>query len=583
MLKYAKKYWCFVALSFALTVASTFVNTYIPILLTKTVVDDVLIQRHYDRLGYYLFLAVGLYGLTSIISFVQRYVNSYTSQRIVFDIRNELFAALQKKSFSFYDQTQTGQLMSRATSDVDRINMFYSFWMNSLFGMIITVVFVAYFLIGMDVRLTTVALLVLPIISLLNYHHMKREHPIHRGIREQYGVLNSFIQQNIVGVKVVRAFTSEDLEINKFTGSNKKFFDLNMEAARLRSIYQPLTTFLLSLSIAILYWYGGGEVIQNTLSLGALLTFSQYITMLTRPVSFIGRLIVMYTQALAAGKRIFEIIDSEPEIKDKPNAVELPPIKGRVTFGNVSFGYDKNRSVLKNIDLAVDPGETVAILGATGSGKSTLIYLIPRFYDITQGKLLIDDHDIRDVTLKSLRNKVGIVLQDIFLFSTTIKENIAFGKPDATMEEITNAAKLAQAHDFIMSFPKGYDTIVGERGITLSGGQKQRVAIARTLLMDPKILIVDDSTSFVDTRTEQAIQNALRALLKDRTTFIITQRVSTIKNANRIIVLDKGEIVEEGTHEELLALNGIYARIYRTQFAPVEEVLLAGSREVTGG
>jgi len=562
MLRYAKQYWYYISLSFSLTIITSLVNAFIPVIGTQKIIDEVLVQQYYDRLGYYLLLIIGMYVVTSIISFIQRYVNSYTSQKIVFDIRNELFAALQKKSFSFYDQTQTGQLISRTTSDVDRIRMFYSFWMSSLFGSIIQVIFVAYFLLGMDFRLTLITMIPFPFIFILNYRYMRRVHPIYRNIRQQFGILNSILQQNIVGIKVVRVFTGENLEMQKFKDSNDTFFGLSIEAARQSSLYQPLIIFFLSL--------------------GSLLAFNQYITMLTRPVRFLGYLITLYSRALAAGKRVFEIIDSEPEIKDKPTAYELTTVKGSVTFNNVSFGYDENRLILHSINLSVREGETIAILGATGSGKSSLIYLIPRFYDVTHGNITIDNHDIRDISLNSLRKQIGIVLQDIFLFSTTIQDNIAFGKPNTTMEEIIRAAKLAQAHDFIMSFPKGYDTVVGERGITLSGGQKQRIAIARTLLMNPKILIMDDSTSFVDTRTEQAIQEALSILLKERTTFIITQRLSTIKNADTIIVLDNGKIIEEGTHEELLTLDGIYSQIYNTQFALQEEILVSAA-ETKGG
>jgi ATP-binding cassette subfamily B protein len=286
---------------------------------------------------------------------------------------------------------------------------------------------------------------------------------------------------------------------------------------------------------------------------------------------------------MAGAKRVFEIMDSKPTIKDTPHAIPLPPLKGEVRFSDVNFEYIQDRPVLEEINLLVKPGETIAILGATGSGKSSLIYLIPRFYDVLKGTITIDGHSIRDVTLKSLRSKVGIVLQDIFLFSTTIKENIAFGQPDATMEEIVEVAKLAQAHDFIMAFPEGYDTIVGERGVTLSGGQKQRIAIARTLLRDPRILILDDSTSFVDTKTEQEIQKALDEVRKDRTTFVITQRLSTIKNADRILVLDNGKIKEIGTHNELMTLRGIYAQIYETQFAPKEELLIQTKEKSLGG
>jgi ATP-binding cassette subfamily B protein len=583
MLGYVRNYWHLVTFSFALTVVSRFLRIYVPLISTKAIIDDVILQGNYDQLPFYLLIIIGIYASNSIISFLQRYINSYTSQKIVFTIRNELFTSLQEKSFSFYDRTQIGQLMARVTSDIRRMTMFYSFWMNSLFGSIIQIILIYYYLFGIDVNLTFISLITIPFVFVINYFFMKKIHPINSTIRERYGRLNATLQQNIVGMSVVRIFTNEPFELKNFEEVNNTFLNANMEEVKLRAIFRPFTGFLLGLGTALLYWFGSGEVIRNTLSLGSLLLFSQYISMLTLPVRFVSILINLYSRAMAGAKRVFEIIDSKAEIEDKPDAIQLPTIRGEVRFSDVTFEYIKDRPVLKDINFLVKPGETIAILGATGSGKSSLIYLIPRFYDIIKGTITIDDYPIKDVTLKSLRNKVGIVLQDIFLFSTTIKENIAFGQPDATTEKIINVAKLAQAHEFIMSFPEGYDTLVGERGVTLSGGQRQRIAIARTLLRDPRILILDDSTSFVDTKTEHEIQKALDELRKDRTTFVITQRLSTIKNADRIIVLDNGKIEEIGTHKELLKLKGIYSQIYATQFAPKEELLVPGEQKNSGG
>ncbi len=573
MLGYLKKYWYLVTLDLALTLGRRFLRVYVPLISTKVIIDEVLLQGNYDQLVFYLLLIIGMFTMSSIISFAIRYIHSYTSQKVVFDIRNELFTSLQGKSFSFYDRTKTGQLVARVTSDIRQMTRFYSFWMSSLFGSVIQIILICYYLAGIEIRLTLLSLVTIPFVFIINYVFMKTIEPINSRIRHEYGVLNTILQQNIVGMSVIRIFINEHLELNKFTETNKSFFDSNVEEIKRRAIFRPFITFLLGLGTTAVYWFGGGEVIRNTISLGSLLLCIQYLGILTSPVRDLGWLITMYSQALAGAKRAFEIIDAKPEVEDNLNAIELPPIKGEVRFNDVTFEYLKGRPVLEKIDLLVKPGETIAILGATGSGKSSLIYLIPRFYDVVSGKITIDGYDVRDVTLKSLRSNVGIVLQDIYLFSTTIKENIAFGKLNTPMDKIVEVAKLAKAHDFIMSFPEGYNTIVGERGQTLSGGQKQRIAIARTLLMDPKILILDDSTSFVDTKTEQEIQKALVTLLKDRTTFVITQRLSTIKNADKIIVLDKGKLLEIGTHEELMALNGIYSQIYMTQFAPKEELL----------
>ncbi len=567
MLGYLKRYYYLVTLDLALTVVRRFFRVYIPLISTKVIIDDVILQGNYDHLTFYLLLIVGMFTLSSIVSFAINYIHSYTSQRVVFDIRNELFTSLQEKSFSFYDITKTGQLVARVTSDIRRLTRFYSFWMSSFFGSVIQIILICYYLGGIEIRLIFLLLVTIPFVFTLNYVFMKKIEPINSKIRHKFGILNTILQQNIVGMMVVRIFINEPFELNQFTETNNAFFDANVEEIKIRSIFQPFTSFLLGLGIITLYWFGGGEVIRNTISLGSLLLSSQYLGLLTAPVRAMGWLITMYSQALAGAKRVFEIIDAKPEVEDKLNAIKLPPIEGEVRFSDVTFEYLKDRPILEKINFVVKPGEIIAILGATGSGKSSLIYLIPRFYDVVRGKITIDGHDVRDVTLKSLRSKVGVVLQDVFLFSTTIKENIAFGRLYTTMNEIVEVAKLAQAHEFILSFPKGYDTLVGERGLTLSGGQKQRIAIARTLLIDPKILILDDSTSFVDTKTERELQKALVILLKDRTTFMITQRLSTIKNADRIIVLDNGKLKEIGTHEELLGLNGLYSQIYMTQFA----------------
>jgi ATP-binding cassette subfamily B protein len=572
MLGYLKQYWYLVSLDLFLTVVRRFFRVYIPLISTKAIIDEVLLNGQYEHLLGYLLLLVGMFTASSIVSFGIRYIHAYTSQKVVFDLRNELFSALQDQSFSFYDQAKTGQLVARVTSDIRRMTRFYSYWMSSFFGSIVQIMMICYFLARIESQLALLSFITMPFVFIVNYVYLKRIEPINSRVRHEYGVLNTSLQQNIVGMRVVRIFTNEQHELRQFTKTNRAFFDANVEEIKLRAMLRPFTAFLLGLGTTILYWIGGGDVIRNTLSLGTLLLSSQYLGLLTTPIRSMGWLITMYSRALAGAKRVFEIIDEKPDVADDPKAIPLPPILGEVQFHDVTFEYIPNHPVLEKISFTVHPGEIVALLGATGSGKSTLIDLIPRFYDPQKGAITIDGHDIRHVTLQSLRRQVGVVLQDVYLFSATIKENIAFGRPQTSMENIIEVAKLAQAHDFIMQFPQGYDSLVGERGLTLSGGQKQRIAIARTLLMDPNIVILDDSTSFVDTQTEQEIQQALAVLLQDRTTFIITQRLSTIKHANRILVLDSGKLQEMGTHDELIALNGTYAKIYRTQFAPKEEL-----------
>jgi ATP-binding cassette subfamily B protein len=407
------------------------------------------------------------------------------------------------------------------------------------------------------------------------YNFSKRIRPRFALTREIFGDMTSVIQQTIVGTRVVRAFAQEEHEKKKFSVPHSRYLKTNIEIWRYRSMFMPFMAFTVSLGTALVYWYGGGEVIRGNMTIGSLVASAAYLAMLVMPVRFIGFLMTFYQQAITGAERIFEIMDAKPEVEDKPDAIELPPIQRGIVFKDVFFEYAPGARVLDRINLAVKMGETIALLGATGSGKSSLIQLIPRFYDVTEGSITIDGYDLRDVTLRSLRQQIGIVLQETFLFSASIRENIAYGRPDATMGDIEKVAKIAGAHDFIMSFPDKYDTKVGERGVTLSGGQRQRIAIARALLLNPRILIFDDSTSSVDVETEHEIQQALQILLKNRTTFIITQRVSTIKNATRIVVFENGAIVEEGRHEELLAKDGIYAKIYRTQFKEQEDILEA--------
>jgi len=365
ILGYVKKYWYLMLFSFMLVIFDRFLRTYLPLIGTKTIIDVVLVQEQYNLLGNFLLMIIGIYSLQSLINFLQRYINSYLSQRVVFDIRNDLFASIQRKSFSFFDRIETGQLMSRTTTDVERIRRLYGFMITSLFGSILQVIIVLYFLIGMNTSITLIAAAILPSVFILNYIYLKRTRPIYQEIRHRFGVINSILQQNIVGMKVVRVFSKENLERDKFSKENREFFDLNVEAARQRSIYRPLSTFILSIIVAFVYWYGGGEVVRNTMSLGSLLVFAQYMTMLTGPITFLGFIIGMYGRALAAAERIFEVLDEEPEIRDRPEAIQLPPIKGEVVFNDVTFQYIKEKTVLKNVNLSVKPGETIAILGAT--------------------------------------------------------------------------------------------------------------------------------------------------------------------------------------------------------------------------
>jgi ATP-binding cassette subfamily B protein len=432
-------------------------------------------------------------------------------------------------------------------------------------------------MLSINTMLTLFLLPIMPLLFATFYSFGGKIRPLFTQMREQYGNLTSVLHEAIGGIRVVRAFAQEDFERKKFVSKNDEYFQTALASAKIRAFYMPLIGFLIGLGTIIIFCYGGFEVINGTLTIGALVAFTAYLAMLVMPMRFFGMFTSGYHLTMAAGARVFEVVDAETEIKEKPHAVTLPKLKGHVKFENVSFSYEKGRSILKNITFEAKPGETVALLGATGSGKSTIIRLIPRFYDITSGKITVDGYDVRDVNLRSLREQIGIVAQETFLFAMTIKENIAYGKPKAKMDEIVAATKVARAHEFISAFPRGYDSGVGERGVTLSGGQRQRIAIARALLMDPRILILDDSTSSVDVETEYEIQQALQALLKNRTAFVITQRISTIRNADKIIVLEKGEIVEEGTHETLMAKKGAYYQIYQTLYETQKPIVKAVS------
>lgn len=568
------KYWPATTVAMLCVVAVTYLNVVVPLII-REIVDKVLVQNMYDRLAWLSLSIIVIAALRSVFSFTQRFTQQYIGQKVVFDLRNNLFKSLEEKSFSFYDQAQTGQLMSRVTSDVEQVRALLAWWLETLVSSVLTVGSVVLVISTIDPRLMLFYLATIPLVLVAAYNFSKRIRPRFALTREIFGDMTSVIQQTIVGTRVVRAFAQEEHEKKKLSVPHSRYLKTNIEIWRYRSMFMPFMAFTVSLGTALVYWYGGGEVIRGNMTVGSLVASAAYLAMLVMPVRFIGFLITFYQQAITGAERIFEIMDAKPDVEEKLDAVELPPIQKGIVFRDVSFEYAPGARVLDKINLTVRVGETVALLGATGSGKSSLIQLIPRFYDVTEGSITIDGHDLRDVKLKPLRQQIGIVLQETFLFSASIRENIAYGRPDATIEEIERVAKIAGAHDFITSFPDKYDTKVGERGVTLSGGQRQRIAIARALLLNPPILIFDDSTSSVDVETEHEIQQALLILLKNRTTFVITQRVSTIKNATRIVVFENGRIAEEGSHEHLLAEDGIYAKIYRTQFKEQDELLEA--------
>ncbi len=513
-----------------------------------------------------LILIVVFAALRGVFAFLQAYWAEKNSQAVAYDLRNDLYSRIQTLSFSYHDKNQTGQLMIRATDDVEKVRLFIGQGLLQLVGAFILLTGTIIILFSTNASLAWTVMPILPIALVLFMVFASLSRPMFAQVQQKLSALNTVLQENLAGIKVIKAFTREKQQQDKFKARADDTMDQAIKLSRLFTFMFPLVFMIANLGQASILYFGGKEIIAGTLSLGAWQEFSMYLMYLFMPIMMMGMIITQFGQASASADRIFEILDAKNDITDKPGAAKLPAVKGQVKFENVTFRYfGGGEPVLANVTFEANPGESIALLGATGSGKTTIINLLPRFYDPSEGKITIDGHDLRDVTLESLRSQIGIVLQETTLFSGTIRENIAFGKPDATQQEIEAAAKAAQAHDFILSFPEGYDTHVGERGQTLSGGQKQRVAIARALLLNPRILILDDSTSSVDLNTEAAIQSALDVLMKGRTSFVIAQRISTVMNADKILVLDKGKVVAIGKHADLLENDPIYAEIYNSQ------------------
>lgn len=504
--------------------------------------------------------------LRGLFAFLQAYGAERNSQSVAFDLRNDLYAKIQRLSFSYHDRNQTGQLMIRATDDVEKVRLFIGQGLLQLVGAFLLLSGTLVILFTTNSRLALTVLWILPVALVLFLIFGTITQPLFARVQARLSALNTILQENLAGIKVVKAFTREASEQKKFRTAADNLKAQQISIARLFAFLFPLVFLIANLGQATTLYFGGRQIISGTLTLGEWQEFSLYLVYLFFPVAQFGFIITQFGQASASAARIFEILDARSDVTDKPDAYDLPQVQGRVAFEEVVFRYfESGEPVLRRVSFEAEPGQTVALLGATGSGKTTIINLLPRFYDPSEGRITIDGHNLRDVKLESLRRQIGIVLQETTLFAGTIRDNIAFGRPDATMEAITAAAAAAAAHDFITAFPQGYDTPVGERGATLSGGQKQRIAIARALLLDPRILILDDSTSSVDLTTEAHIQDALERLMRGRTNFVIAQRISTVLNADQILVLERGEIVARGQHEELLENSPIYAEIYNSQ------------------
>jgi ATP-binding cassette subfamily B protein len=514
-------------------------------------------------------LIVVLFAIArGLFTFAQTYWSQVLSQNLAFELRNDIFAKIQRLSFSYHDKNRTGQLMIRATDDVEKLRLFIGQGLLLALQSLIMLVGTLVILFTANASLTLVVLPVLPIALVVFMVFGAIAQPLFTEVQQRLGRVNTVLQENIAGLKVVKAFTMESHEMARFDESINSELEQRIKISRVFSFLFPFIFLVANLGQAAILYYGGRAIVEGTFTIGEWQKFSLYLTFIFIPMGQLGFIINLMAQAAASATRIFEILDAKNDVENKPGAVELAESNGRIEFNNVTFRYfDSGQPVLANISFVAEPGQTVALLGSTGSGKTTIINLIPRFYDVSEGQILIGGQDIRDVTIESLRKQIGIVLQETNLFSGTIRDNIAFGRPDASDEEIIAAAQAAAAHDFILEFPEGYDTPVGERGSTLSGGQKQRIAIARALLLNPRILILDDSTSSVDLNTEYQIQKALDKLMEGRTSFVIAQRISTVLNADQILVLDKGRIVDRGVHEELMERSAIYAEIYHSQLA----------------
>jgi len=513
---------------------------------------------------------IGVYVLSWMVGYVQTYLRFWLGQRLIFDLRMDMFSNLQKLSMSFYDKRHVGRIMSRVTNDVETLNEFLTSGVEAAIGDIFILVGIVAVMLFMNAWLALVSFTVIPILLIGTILLGGRVREAYRLTRKKISGVTANLAESISGMRVVQSFSREMANAQQFDRVNVENLQANIQAARISALFFPLVDVLGSVGTCLVIWFGGTSVMNGSLTLGVLVAFMAYVTRFFMPIREISMLYNNVQSALAATERITEIVDAKTEVKEAEDAIELPPIRGEVKLNNVSFGYEPNNFVLKGINLEIKENERVALVGPTGAGKTSLASLVARFYDPQKGSITIDGYDISKVSLKSLRSQMGIVLQDPFLFSGSIRENIAYGRPNATEQETVEAAKAVGAHDFIVRFAQGYDTDVGERGIRLSMGQRQLISFARALLADPRVLILDEATSSVDAYTELLIQNAMKKLLEKRTTLIIAHRLSTVRSADKIIVLDNGRIVDIGAHEELMSREGLYRKLYEMQLKPIE-------------
>ena len=564
-----RPYARFTALAYLALLGTNVVALVTPQLI-RGIVDHGIAGKDMRLLQFSVLALLGLALVKGALTFLQGRWTEIASQGVAYDLRAAIHSRLSALSFSYHDRTETGQMLSRAIQDVDRIRFVAGRAFLRLVDTLMLLAGTLGILIWMNAPLALLSLSTMPVLAYSAARMGSRLRPLSLAIQQQLAVLTTRLEQNLRGARIVKSFAQETHEIARFDHDNRNWFNLTARSVRIEALNAPLLDLIANIGLVFIIWYGGILVIRGQLTLGELVAFSTYLAQLVQPVRRLGMIIPALAIAASSGERVFEILDAESEVQEAPDAQPLPVVQGHVRFERVSFGYFGGHRVLSDITFEALPGQAIALLGATGSGKSTIINLIPRFYDPTKGLIAVDGQDIRRVTLNSLRDQIGIVLQESTLFATTIRENIAFGRPHASESEIVRAARAAQAHDFIREMPDGYNTRVGERGLTLSGGQRQRIAIARALLKDPRILILDDATSSVDTETERLIQLALQELMRGRTSFVIAQRLSTLRNADLILILERGRIAASGTHAELIQRSGLYADIYHHQLRPAD-------------
>ncbi len=577
LLKYLKPYWRWVVIS---TICLLFLTTLnlLPPLFQRRIIDDVIGKRLLSRLPVLVLGLIGVYALTHFLRFGDLYLRHVLGERFILDLRVLLYDYLQRLSISFFESQQTGEIMSRITNDVNALEDFVTHSVGFLIVDLLRLVGTAVILFALDWQLALLTLFPVPILAATMRVFNTRVRPIYRQIRDRLGDINAELQDNISGIRVIQAFGQERHELDRFTQRSSHYYEERVKGIRYWSTFFPAIGFVASLGMVIVLGFGTYRVLNNALTLGGLVAFISYVASFYEPINRLVQVDNMVQQAIAAGERVFELLDTVPEIEDVPDATELPSIEGAIAFEGVSFRYgtgdsstvgeaaSEQREVLREVSFQMRPGQVVALVGPSGAGKTSIANLIPRFYDPVSGRVTVEGYDVREVKLASLRRQVAVVLQDTFLFSGTVRDNIIYGKPDASEDEMIVAAKAAYAHEFIVSLPQGYETEIGERGVKLSGGQKQRLALARAILTDPRILILDEATSSVDAEAEYLIQQALEKVLEGRTALVIAHRLSTIRHADKIIALEDGRIVEVGDHRQLLARGGLYSQMYWRQY-----------------